>query len=74
MPVREIGEVLVDQRGEHPPLVVGDDAVGDPRKLHRREVGRARLDHEDHGGDDAERDDPRQVLVDVGRLMTSPIR
>ena len=66
VPVGEEVEILVDQRVEHSPLVVGDDRVADLRKLHRLQVGRARLDHEDHGGDEADDQDAVEVLVHVG--------
>ena len=34
VPVGEIGEVLMNERGKDPALIVGDDAVGDLRQLH----------------------------------------
>ena len=53
---------------EHPPLIVGDDPVADARQRERLSIGRHRLDHEDHGGDEGEDDDPGEVLVDVGLI------
>ena len=59
---------MMEQLGEHPLLVIGDDPVADPREHDRLPIGSHPLDHEDHGGHEGEDDDPRQVLVNVGLI------
>ena len=59
---------MLQQLGEHPPLIVGNDPVADAGQRERLPIGRHCLDHEDHGGDDGEDDDPGEVLVDIGLI------
>ena len=68
MAVGKKADVLLQQLVEHAPLIVGDDAVADPRQHDGGTVGRKRLDHEDHHRDQAERHDLVVVAVDIGRV------
>ena len=59
-------DVMLEQPGEHPSLIVGNDPIADPCEHHRLPVGGYSLDHEEHGGHQGEDDDARKVFVNVG--------
>ena len=59
-------DVMLQQLGEHPPLIVGDDSIADACQRECLSIGRHRLDHEDHGGYQGEDDDSGEVLVHIG--------
>ena len=65
VPVGEEADALVEQLGEHAPLVVGDDAVADLRQQHAVAVGGDALDREQRDRDAAEHDDAGKIVVDV---------
>ena len=66
VPVGEKADALVEQLGEHAPLIVGDDAVADLRQQHAVAVGREAFGGEQGDGDAAEDEDAGEALVDVG--------
>ncbi len=59
-------DIMLEQLGEHPSLIVGNDSIADPCEHHRLPIGSHSLDHEDHGGHQGEDDDSRKVFVNVG--------
>ncbi len=64
--VGEEAHILVHELLEHPPLVVGDDTVADPRQHHRAEIGRQPLGGEDRHHRDAEQNNAAEIVTDIG--------